>query len=79
MYVVDVRVYFFCMLLSYNRMRFVYFSIAPFTTETACVAHDYAFKFFGGRTESILYDQDRLFLISRIMEILYLLKNLKSM
>ena len=65
MYGGDVRVYFFCMILSYSRMRFVYFSIDPFTTETACEAHDYAFKFFGGRTESILYDQDRLFLVSQ--------------
>lgn len=57
-------VYFFCMVLSYSRMMFVYFSIVPFTTELAILAHDYAFKYFGGRTQSILYDQASIFLES---------------
>lgn len=57
-------VYFFCMVLSYSRMMFVYFSIDPFTTELAILAHDYAFKYFGGRTQSILYDQASIFLES---------------
>lgn len=34
-----VRVYFFCMVLSYSRMRFVYFSRDPFKTKTAVEAH----------------------------------------
>ena len=59
-----VRVYFFCMVLSYSRMRFVYFQNQPFTTETAIKAHEYAFRYFGGRTKSIMYDQDRVFVIS---------------
>ena len=59
-----VRVYFFCMVLSYSRMRFVYFQNQPFTTETAINAHEYAFRYFGGRTKSIMYDQDRVFVIS---------------
>lgn len=59
-----VRVYFFCMVLSYSRMRFVYFSREPFRTKTAIEAHYYAFRFFGGRTQTILYDQDKVFVIS---------------
>ena len=55
-------VYFFCMVLSYSRMMFVYFSIDPFTTELVITAHDYAFKYFGGGTQSILYDQASIFL-----------------
>ena len=64
MYDRNIRVYFFCMVLSYSRMRFVYFSREPFCTKTAVDAHKYAFRYFGGRTQTILYDQDRLFVIS---------------
>ncbi|MBQ8836834.1 MAG: IS21 family transposase [Clostridia bacterium] len=59
-----VRVYFFCMVLSYSRMRFVYFQTQPFTTETAIKAHEYAFRYFGGRTRTIMYDQDKVFVVS---------------
>lgn len=58
-----VRVYFFCMVLAYSRMHFVYFSREPFTTRTAIQAHDYAFQYFGGRTQMIAYDQDRVFVV----------------
>lgn len=64
MYNHTVHLYFFCMILSYSRMKFCYFSRDPFTTKTAILAHDYAFQYFGGRTQSILYDQSRLFLVS---------------
>ena len=64
MYDRHIKVYFFCMVLSYSRMRFVYFSREPFTTRTAIQAHQYAFRYFGGRTQTILYDQDRVFVVS---------------
>ena len=64
MYHRQIRVYFFCMVLSYSRMHFVYFSSDPFTTETAIKAHEYAFRYFGGRTQTIMYDQDRVFVVS---------------
>ncbi len=63
MYGKVVRVYFFCMVLAYSRMHFVYFSREPFTTRTAIQAHDYAFQYFGGRTQMIAYDQDRVFVV----------------
>jgi transposase len=59
-----VRVYFFCMVLSYSRMKFVYFSPDPFTTKTAIKAHNYAFQFFGGRPQTILYDLDKVYIVS---------------
>lgn len=64
MYGNNVKVYFFIMILAYSRMKFVYFSAQPFTTWTAIEAHEYAFKYFGGRTKTILYDQDRVFVVS---------------
>lgn len=63
MYGKVVRVYFFCMVLAYSRMHYVYFSREPFTTRTAIQAHDYAFQYFGGRTQMIAYDQDRVFVV----------------
>lgn len=59
MYGNNVRVYFFCMVLSYSRMKFVYFSPEPFDAESTIEAHMYAFKYFGGRPQMIVYDQDR--------------------
>lgn len=64
MYGKETRVYFFCMILSYSRMKYVYFSPDPFTTQTAIEAHKYAFKYFGGRPQVIVYDQARVFVIS---------------
>ena len=64
MYGINMRVYFFCMVLSYSRMHFVYFSREPFNTATAIEAHEYAFRFFGGRTQTIMYDQDKVFVVS---------------
>ncbi|MDD6237117.1 MAG: DDE-type integrase/transposase/recombinase [Clostridiales bacterium] len=58
MYGKQVRVYFFYMVLSYSRMHYVYFS-----RETAIEAHEYAFRYFGGRTQMIMYDQDRVFVV----------------
>ena len=64
MYGNGIRVYFFTLVLSYSRMKFCYFDRVPFTTESAIKAHEYAFRFFGGRPQTILYDQDRVFLVS---------------
>lgn len=61
------RVHFFVMMLARSRMKFVQFSEAPFTTRTAVDAHEEAFKFFGGITVEVVYDQDRLFLIEERM------------
>jgi hypothetical protein len=64
MYGTNVKVYFFCMVLSYSSMKFVHFEPDPFTTATAIKAHEYAFQFFGGKTRTILYDNDRVFVNS---------------
>jgi transposase len=64
MYGLTRRVYFFVMVLTYSNLKFVYFSAEPFTTETAVKAHSYAFKFYGGMPQSILYDHDRTFVVN---------------
>ena len=63
MYGITRRVYFFIMVLKYSKLMFVYFSSEPFTTIKAIEAHKYAFRFFGGFTKNIVYDQDRVFIV----------------
>ena len=61
MYGTNVKVYFFCMVLSFSSMRFIYFRPELFATSTAIKAHEFAFRFFGGRTRTIMCDNDRVF------------------
>ena len=67
MYGYNIRVYFFCMVLSYSRMKFAFFSVNPFTAESTIKAHQYAFRYFGGRPQIIMYDQDRTLVVSENM------------
>lgn len=64
MYGRNVRIYLFCMTLSYSRMKFAYFSVTPFTCETTIDAHRYAFRYFGGRPNMLVYDQDKTMVVS---------------
>lgn len=64
MYGNNVRIYFFCMTLSYSRMKFAYFSIQPFNASMVIKAHNYAFKYFGGRPQVLMYDQDKTMVVS---------------
>jgi transposase len=57
------KVYFFAMVLSRSRMKYVLFSDKSFTAETVSLAHENAFKFFGGIPQTIVYDQDRTMIV----------------
>lgn len=59
-----IKVYFFAMVLSRSREKFIYFSLTPFTTVLAVYAHELAFEFYGGFPEKLLYDQDKVLLHS---------------
>jgi transposase len=59
-----VKLYIFAMVLAYCRKKFVFFQDHPFNTEDFIMAHDLAFKYYGGRTEEIVYDQDRVMTVS---------------
>lgn len=56
------KVHFLVMMLSRSRMKYVYFPDRPFIIRSAIEAHEAAFKYFGGITKEVVYDQDRLFL-----------------
>lgn len=57
------KIYFFSMVLSRSRQKFVWFSEHPFTTLAAIAAHDKAFYYLEGIPGEIVYDQDTLLLI----------------
>ena len=59
-----VKVYIFAMVLSSSRYKYVYFQLEPFTARTFCEAHNKAFRYFGGRPVEIVYDQDRVMVVS---------------
>jgi transposase len=81
LYTVDKKrkkVYFFIMMLSRSRMKFVLFSERPFTSEGAADAHEAAFAFFEGVPWEVVYDQDRLFLVDERMGELLLTREFRS-
>ena len=57
-----LKVWFFTMVLSRSRYKYVLFSHTPFTSYTAIEAHEKAFAFYWGITKEIVYDQDKVFL-----------------
>jgi hypothetical protein len=57
-----VKVYFFTMVLSRSRFKYVCFSSKPFTSHSAILAHESAFKYMGGIPEEVVYDQDKVFI-----------------
>lgn len=61
------KVYFFAMVLSRSRFKFVWFEDTPFTTDDVIDAHEKAFAFFGGIPQVIVYDQDRTIIVDENM------------
>jgi transposase len=59
-----VRIYVFAMVLAASRQKYVYYQLEPFTAQTFIEAHDRAFRYFGGRPVEIVYDQDRIMVVS---------------
>ncbi len=58
-----VKICFFTMVLSRSRYKYVFFSKLPFTAFTATEAHERAFAFLEGIPDTLVYDQDRVFMV----------------
>ena len=58
------RVYFMIMVLRYSQLKYVFFQTKQFTSLSAIDAHIKGFKFFGGMTKVLVYDQDGVFCTS---------------
>lgn len=59
-----VKVYFFTLVLSRSRYKYVWFTDRPFTAELAIQAHELAFDFITGIPDEMVYDQDKVFMVS---------------
>jgi transposase len=59
-----IKVFFFSMMLARSRYKYLWFTIRNFTADLAVFAHEKAFEFFDGIPEEIVYDQDKVFLVS---------------
>ena len=57
------KIYFFSMVLSRSRQKFVWYSEQSFTTLAAITVHDKAFYYLEGIPGEIVYDQDKLLLV----------------
>jgi len=57
------KVWFFVMVLSRSRMKYVWFLDKPFTAISTCMAHEKAYAFFQGIPCVMVYDQDRVLLV----------------
>ena len=58
----QLKVYFFTLVLSRSRFKYVWFTDKPFTTYLAIQGHDNAFSYIGGMPEEVVYDQDKVFI-----------------
>ena len=58
------KVYCFGMVLSNSRQKYALWRERPWTTRSFIEAHIKAFEFFGGRTQEIVYDQDKVLAVS---------------
>jgi transposase len=59
-----IKVFFFTFLLSRSRFKFVWFTDKPFTSKSAILAHEKAFFFIQGVPDEVVYDQDKVFIVS---------------
>lgn len=60
----SVKLYFVGFILSHSRFKYVEWLDRPFRTEDLIHMQENAFRYFGGITEEIVYDQDRLLAVS---------------
>jgi transposase len=72
------KVYFFAMVLSASRQKYVVYRDSPFTTWAMVDAHEQCFIFFMGVTCQVVYDQDKLALVSENHGDLLLTQEFKS-
>lgn len=59
-----VKVFFFTFVLSRSRYKYLWFTDRYFTTDLAIQAHELAFRYIRGVPDEIVYDQDKVFLVT---------------
>ncbi|WP_236560924.1 IS21 family transposase [Pontibacillus sp. HMF3514] len=59
-----IKLYVIAFVLSHSRYKYAEWQERPFTTKDVLRCHENAFQYYGGRTEEIVYDQDKLMTVS---------------
>lgn len=59
-----MKVFFFILTLSRSQFKYVWFTIRYFTSLLAVEAHEKAFAYIRGVPMEMVYDQDKVFMIS---------------
>lgn len=59
-----VKVFFFTFVLSRSRYKYLWFTDQYFTTALAIQAHELAFRYIHGVPDEIVYDQDKVFIVT---------------
>lgn len=59
-----VKVFFFTFVLSRSRYKYLWFIDTYFTTDLAIQAHELAFRYINGVPDEIVYDQDKVFIVT---------------
>ena len=59
-----VKVYFFIFVLSRSRYKYLWFTDRHFTADLAIEAHELAFNYIRGVPDEVVYDQDKVFIVS---------------
>lgn len=60
----EVKLFFIAFVMAHSRYKYMEWQDRPFTTKDAIRCHENAFRFFEGRTDEIVYDQDHLLTVS---------------
>ena len=58
------KLYVIAFVLSHSRYKYSEWQEHPFTTRDVIRSHENAFEYYGGMTEEIVYDQDKLMIVS---------------
>ena len=58
-----IKVFFFTLVLSRSRFKYVWFTDRYFTAELAIQSHESAFDYIKGTPDEIVYDQDKVFIV----------------
>lgn len=59
-----IKLYVIVFVLSHSRFKYAVWQKRPFTTQDVIRCHELAFEYYGGITEEIVYDQDKLMIVS---------------
>ncbi len=59
-----VKVFFFTLVLSRSRYKYIWFTDQYFTSDLAIQGHELAFSYIQGVPDEVVYDQDKVFIVS---------------